>query len=63
MDEGPHIINKIPGHGIREQYKIQNNLGTKHFKRNWTREQPTGTRKKKGKLTEITAQLQESIRI
>ena len=52
MDEGPYITNKTPGHGIRGQYKTQNNLGTRQFKRNWTREQPFGTRKKKEQLTE-----------
>ena len=59
MDEGPHITNTTPGHGIRGQHKTQNTLGTRQFntefngyKRNWTREQPFGTRKKKEQLTE-----------
>ena len=52
MDEGPNIKNKTPGHGIRGQDKIQNNIGRKQLKRNWTRKQPSGTRKKKEQPTE-----------
>ena len=59
MEEGPHITNTIPEHGTRGQHYTQHYLGTRQFKkefngykRNWTREQPFGTRKKKEQLTE-----------